>query len=272
MKLSILPLIALLLIQFELQAQQTSKIKTKYYDKLEHIKIDKIVYYETPYTTLCNKPQEEYQPSWYWGYCAVSYPLAFENYTDDAKFYMTSDLQLSKDELIAYENEFKNIKPEGFKAPYMYYFGEIYFTDKKTTKEYLMTLAYRLDKPIEQVDFSKIDTLKFKIPWDKRKKDLSGKAKDVEVLFVLPTTSKYFSLEDGVYKGGSTINIRTNILERGDKDLYFEGGRLDKFHIMLRRAPNFVRSKIVNGERIFETVKYTPNGMVVIGKDKNSSN
>lgn len=36
------------------------------YDKLDNIKIDKVVYYESPYTMIAHKPIETaYLPSWY---------------------------------------------------------------------------------------------------------------------------------------------------------------------------------------------------------------
>lgn len=268
MNLKIYFKILLLLPVFAL-AQANSKIKTIYYDKIPNIKIDKIVYYENPYTTLYNKPIETtYKPNWYWGYCASNYPLAFNNFTKEASKYDASDNQSSEQELADYENKFKTLKKEQFTVPYNYYYGEIYFTDKKTKKQYLMTMAYLMSNEYKDLDFIKLDSLKFK----KRKPIEKGKniadLEPKEIITYLPTTCEYYVLETGIYKLGNLDNIHDNILRQGDHSLFFEGNRLDQFYNMLRRAPSYIRSRFENGERIFETVKQTPKGIVVIGKKR----
>lgn len=228
------------------------------------------MHYETPYLTLCNKPEEaEYKPNWYWAYCATNYPPAFSNFASEAIKYYAANNPSSTTELENYERTFKTMNKEDFRLPYIYYFGEIYFTDNKTGEKYIMTMSYRLNKEYKDLDFAKIDTLKFKnrkpIAKGKKITDLSVN----EILPHLPTTSEFYSFEDNIYKAGNPSYIYDNILRQGDHNLYFKGDALDQFYVMLRRAPNYIRSRIVNGKRIFETVKQTPKGIVVVGKKRN---
>lgn len=112
-----------------------STIVRKTYDKLDNVKIDKVVYYQTPYAIYGNKPVEtDYLPYWYWGYCATSYPLAFKNYVTEANSFILPPKSFSEKELKDYETKFKNLKIEDLTLPYVYCYGEIYLTDKKTKK------------------------------------------------------------------------------------------------------------------------------------------
>lgn len=265
--------ILLILLPISLLAQSNSKITRIYYDKLPHIKIDKIVYYETPYTIVRSKPVETiYKPNWYWGYCAGFNPLAFENFVKEANIHYALDNQTPEVELEKFEQQFNTLKEEQFEVPYDYHYGDIYFTDKKTKKQYLMTMSYRFIKEFQNLDFSKLDTLKFKHPKvlekGKNFKELSVN----EAIVYLPTTSTYYTLENGTYKLGNLVNIVTNVLGEGNSKSFFKGNRFDEFCVMLRRVPNYIRSRVENGQRFFETVKQTPNGIVVIGKKRKQLN
>lgn len=242
----------------------------KPYDKLDNIKIDKVVYYESPYTMIAHKPIETtYFPSWYWGYCAKNYPLAFKDYTAEANSFMLPPKSFSESELKAYETKFKSLKPEDFPMPYVYYYSEIYFTDKKSQKQYLALLTYEFEKESPKMEFNKIDIQKFKVPKDWRYKNSKAESDVFVQVYDAPTVTSYYVLDkDGVYKGGDTAEIHENILKNGNKNIMVGENRLDHFLDMLKRAPNYIRSWIENGERFFETVKQTPNGIVVIGKKR----
>lgn len=251
------------------QSSPNSKIR-KSYDKLDNIKIDKVVYYESPYTMIAHKPIETtYFPSWYWGYCAKNYPLAFKNYVAEANSFMLSPEPFSETRLKAYETKFKNLKPEDFPMPYVYCYGEIYFTDKKTKKQYLALLAYVFEKENHNMDFSKIDIQKFKVPKDWRYKNSKAESDVFVQVYDAPTVTNYFVLDkDGVYKEGDNVEIRKNVVQNGNSNIIIGENRMDHFVDMLKRAPKYIRSWIENGERFFETVKQTPNGIVVIGKKR----
>lgn len=251
------------------QSSSNSKIR-KSYDKLDNIKIDKVVYYESPYTMIAHRPIETaYLPSWYWGYCANNYPLAFKNYPVEAKSFMFSSISDSETKLKAYEAKFKNLKLEDFPMPYVYCYGEIYFTDKKTQKQYLVVLSYKFEKESPNMEFSKIDIQKFKVPKDMRFKNSKTKSDAFTRVYDAPTVFNYFVLDkDGVYKEGDNVEIDKNVVQNGNSNIIIGENRFDHFLDMLKRAPNYIRSYIVNGERIFETNKQTPNGIISIGSKR----
>jgi hypothetical protein len=252
------------------QSSSISSITTKSFDKLDNIKIDKVVYYESPYTMIAHKPIETtYLPSWYWGYCANNYPLAFKNYAAEAKSFMFSSTSDSETKLKAYETKFKSLKLEDFPMPYVYCYGEIYFTDKKTKKQYLALLAYEFEKESPNMEFNKIDIQKFKVPKDIRFKNSKTKSDAFTKVYDAPTFTSYYILDgDGVYKKGDTVEIRKNVVQNGNSNIMIRESRLDYFLDMLKRSPNYISSYIVNGERFFETKKQTPKGVISLGEKR----
>lgn len=245
-------------------------ITIKSYDKLDNIKIDKLLYYESPYSMIAHKPIEvNYLPSWYWGYCAKNYPLAFKNYVAEANSFMLSPKYFSETKLKEFETKFKSLKLEDFPMPYIYCYGEIYFTDKKTQKQYLALLAYKFEKQSPNMEFNKIDVQKFKIPKDWRYKNSKAESDTFVQVYDAPTVINYFVLDkDGFYKEGDNVEIDENIVKSGNNNIIIGENRFDHFLDMLKRSPNYIRSYIVNGERIFETNKQTPKGIIVIGKKR----
>jgi len=251
------------------QSSPNSIIK-KSYDELDNIKIGKVVYYESPYTIIAHKPIENvYLPSWYWGYCAKNYPLAFKDYVAEANLFMLSPKSFTEIELKAYEAKFKNLKLEDFPMPYVYCYGEIYFTDKKTQKQYLVLLSYQFEKSSPNMEFSKIDIHKFKVPKDMRFKNSKTKSDAFTKVYDSPTVFNYFVLDkDGVYKEGDNVEIDKNVVKNGNSNIMIRENRLDLFLDMLKRSPNYIRSYIVNGERFFETNKLTPKGVISLGEKR----
>lgn len=255
---------------FAIGQSSPNSIIRKSYDKLDNIKIDRVVYYESPYTMIAHKPIETtYLPSWYWGYCATNYPLAFKNYAAEANAFMLPPKSFSETKLKEYETRFKNLKPKDFPMPYVYCYSEIYFTDKKTQKQYLAVLAYIFEKESPNMEFNKIDIQKFKVPKDWRYKNSKAESDVFVQVYDAPTVTNYYVLDkDGVYKEGDNVEIRKNVVQNGNSNIMIAENRLDHFQDMLKRAPKYIRSYIENGERIFETVKQTPNGIIVIGKKR----
>lgn len=251
------------------QSSPNSKTR-KSYDKLDNIKIDKVVYYESPYTMIAHKPVETaYLPSWYWGYCAKNYPLAFKNYVAEANSFMLPLKSFSETKLKEYETKFKSLKLEDFPMPYVYCYGEIYFTDKKTQKQYLALLAYKFEKQSPNMEFNKIDIQKFKVPKDWRYKNSKAESDTFVQVYDAPTVINYFVLDkDGFYKEGDNVEIDENIVKNGNSNIIIGENRFDHFLDMLKRSPNYIRSYIVNGERFFETNKQTPNGVILIGNKR----
>lgn len=241
--------------------QANAQIETKYYDELDHIRIDSIVYYEIPYKTVSNKPTEnDYKPVWYWGYCALNYPLAFNNYIKEANKFIAKDVQHSEIELEEYYDTFKKMKPEDFRVSHNYYFGEVYFTHLDDNKHYLMILSYNYIDEIPNMDLKNVDTTTYDV-----KRQTKIDPLDINTLLrALPTAKKYYELEDGIYKSGNTLNISNDVMKKGDKNLYFEGNRIDKFQKILRRTQNYTRSRIIEGKRIFEKVEHSPNGIKIL--------
>lgn len=252
---------------FAIGQSSSNSMIIKPYDKLENIKIDKVVYYESPYTIIAHRPIETaYLPSWYWGYCANNYPLAFKNYAIEAKSFMLLSISDSETKLQAYETKFKSLELKDFPMPYVYCYGEIYFTDKKTQKQYLAVLSYQFEKESPNMEFNKIDIQKFKVPKDVRYKNSKTKSDAFTQVYDAPTVTNYYVLDkDGVYKEGDNVEIRKGVVQNGNSNIMIRESRLDYFLDMLKRSPNYIRSYIVNGERFFETNKQTPNG--VISKD-----
>lgn len=255
---------------FAIGQSSPNSIIRKSYDELENVKIDKVVYYESPYTIIAHKPIETaYIPSWYWGYCANNYPLAFKNYSEEASSFMLSTKSDYETKLKAYETKFKSLKLEDFPMPYVYCYGEIYFTDKKTQKQYLGVLSYTFEKESPNMEFNKIDIQKFKVPKDWRYKNSKAESDTFVQVYDAPTVTNYFVLDkDDVYKEGDNVEIFKNVVKNGNNNIMIGENRLDHFFDMLKRSPNYIRSYIVNGERFFETNKQTTKGVIVIGEKR----
>ena len=79
-----------------------------------------------------------------------------------------------------------------------------------------------------------------------------------EILFVKETNE-----EIAIWEGEKLTKAKATE-NSGIKTIYW----LQDFHKILRACPSYVRSRIENGERYFETVKYTPNGVKAIGNKR----
>lgn len=257
---------------FAIGQSSSNSIIKKSYDELDNIKIGKVIYYESPYTIIAHKPIENvYLSSWYWGYCAKNYPLAFKDYVAEANLFMLPPKSFTEAELKAYETKFNTLKIQDFPEPYVYCYGEIYFTDKNTQKQYVAVLSYDLVKESPNMEFNKIDIQKFKVPKEARYKNTRIKSDIFIQVYDAPTSYNYYVLDkDGVYKLGNTVEIHENVVKNGNNNLIIRENRLDYFLEMLKRSPNYIRSYVVNGERFFETNKQTPKGVILLGEKENS--
>ncbi|MDQ6531039.1 hypothetical protein [Flavobacterium sp. LHD-85] len=251
-------------------AQNQNNKKTKTYEKLEHLTIDKIIYYQTPYYIYAHKPVEtDYKPSWYWGYCAKNYPPAFKDYAKEANSFILPPKSFSEKQLKDYEAKFKSIKPQDYPSPNVYCYSEIYFTYKKTKKQYLMVLSYELEKEIPNMQLNKVDTLKFKIPKDQRMKSTKNSNDAYASLYDAPTHINYYVLDsDGIYKEGDNGEIYLNIIKDGNSNFELAGNRFDHLLRTLKKSSSYIRSYITDGTRYFETDKPKGNGVTVIGSKR----
>ncbi len=247
------------------QPQTDKKIKT--YEKLEHLTIDKIIYYQTPYYLYAHKPVEtQYKPTWYWGYCAKNYPPAFKDYAKEANSYILPPKSFSEKQLSDYESKFKNLKPQDYPRPNAYCYSEIYFTYKKLKKKYLMVLSYELEKEIPNLQFNRLDTLKFKMPKDQRIKSSQNSIDPYAPLYDAPAHINYYVLDsDGIYKEGDNNEIYLNIIKDGNTNLELRGNRFDHFLKMLQNSSTYIRSYITDGTRFFETDQPSRDGITVVG-------
>lgn len=247
------------------QTQNNKKVKT--YEKLEHLTIDKIIYYQTPYYIYAHKPVETaYKPAWYWGYCAKNYPPAFKDYAKEANSYVLPPKSFSEKQLKDYEVKFKNVKPQDYSNPHVYCYSEMFFTHKKTKKQYIMVLSYELDKEIPNLQLNKLDTLKFKIPKDQRIKSAKNSNDSYASLYDAPTHINYYVLDtDGIYKEGDNGEIYLNVIKDGNSNFELGGNRFDHLLKTLKKSSSYIRSYITDGTRFFETDKPTRDGITVIG-------
>lgn len=253
--------------------EQSNKVQ-KLLHEVDHLKIDKIIYYETPYIMDFNRPVEtNFKTDWYNAYCSILYPLYFNNYERDANKYLSNDMQQSISTLKTYKDSFQqdyNTKSGvNFKKPYYYFYSDIYFTHLATNTKYIMSLAYNIDKKIIYPNLSKMNVDSY---FNATRLHSEGKLSDNDINYILkdiPITTLFYILEGDTYKAADNINVSLNIVDNGNSDVAILGVRYHKFVEVLKSCPSFTRSKIDNGERIFEKVKYQEDEIVVLDRVSN---
>jgi len=72
--------------------------------------------------------------------------------------------------------------------------------------------------------------------------------------------------EDNLLKLANQPYVFDEVLK--SKSVIWRGLIFKDFSVLLANASTYTRSRLVNGHRIFETVKNTPNGPVVVGEVK----
>ena len=207
-----------------------------------NFRIDSFVYYVNPFITDYYVPiEKEFTPPWLPAHLIKNRPDLYDNYNDLLREY--SHIGVSRDTIInhkirrsltEYLDHEKKLYPE--KPLFGYTIGEIWFTDIKTNVQ-IISLSHRYahsEKPL-QINFSN-DSLK--------------------------NTSMICQL---YYFENDTLKIiSSSLYDSLELDKYSFWKTTDFIKIM-SEVPFYTRSIVKNGHRIFETVKNTPNGPVVVG-------
>jgi len=232
------------------------------FDKADHLKVDSIIYYQNPLVLKYDTIQEKNTiPVWFPAYCAEKNPFFFRNYLKEAPAYFQNRLQITdsilKKSLDIYNQySLEEIKPE----PYNYIFAEIWLTSKETDQKVILVISNRILHYIPKMDYDNLDTT------------LLGKGQpyfesnpDVYHEIYSGFTNTYcFIYEDSLWKFADQMYVIKEIVNKNGVIYY---GGIKSFKQFIKRADSYTRGRIVNGHRIFETVKNTPNGPVVVGEN-----
>ena len=230
--------------------------KTKVYlDKLPDIKIEKLVFYQNPLFIEYEKLTDAYIPEWYPAYCANGYFAYFKDYAHEAVKYFHSISGITTEQL---SKPIQLIKEKGltlqdlYPNPYEYMFGEIWFTCPKTNEKIVLVMGYVPPSKVDNVSFGDINSTS-KISSNNPFKDLGS----ITVPYIY---------EDNLLKLANQPYVFDEVLK--SKSVIWRGLIFKDFSVLLANASTYTRSRLVNGHRIFETVKNTPNGPVVVGEVK----
>ncbi len=223
-----------------------------YLDKLPDIKIEKLVFYQNPLFIEYEKLTDDYVPEWYPAYCANGYFAYFKDYAHEAVKYFHSISGITTEQLsipIKVIKEKSLTLQDLYPNPYEYMFGEIWFTYQETKERIVLVMGYVPPSKVDNVNFGDINSTG-KISSDNPFKDLGN--------ITMP-----FIYEDNLLKLANQPYVFDEVLK--SKSVIWKGVVFDDFSVLLKNASTYTRSRLVNGHRIFETVKNTPNGPVVVG-------
>ncbi|MBS2210452.1 hypothetical protein KEM09_03520 [Carboxylicivirga mesophila] len=222
-------------------------------DSLSHIRIDSIILFDDPYI-ICNAEHEKkgFVPVWRKAYDATSVPTPFNRNADEGIKFLHSSLNVDISELQDFYNTWVP-KPDPNIDLTWYVLGDIYFYDEITEKNYIFSPAwggsYHLPVRLSQLDInqlglvhkSKLDTCDYYYPFYR---DDHG--------------TYSFYIEEG------------KVVRKCDALLLYEicrwkpegvGGSFSSFKgflELIRRQDFYIRSRVENGKRIFETVNNPP--------------
>lgn len=228
-------------------------------DSISHIQIDSIVFYDEPYI-ISNAVHENngFKPVWIRAYDAVSNPLAFERDAKKAMPYLHESIGKSELEVQNFFNKWIP-KPDPKIDLTWYVLSEIFFTDKITQVHYIYVPAwgarYNLPVWLSQLDTTKLGG------YHHSELDSS----DIYYPFYRDDhgTYSFYIFEDSTYKNCDGL-LMYNVLKW---NMQANGGMFKSAKgiiALINRQKTYTRSRLVNGHRIFETVKNTPNGPVVV--------
>lgn len=230
-------------------------------DSISHIQIDSIVFYDDPYV-ISNTVHENngFKPVWQLAYDATANPLSFGKDAKKAMLYLHESLGIEESGLQNFYNNWIP-KPDPNIDLTWYALGDIYFTDKNSQIHYIYSPAWgaRYNLPVR---LSELDTAKLGV-LDRDELDSS----DMYYPFYRDDHGTYslYVYEDNIYKDYKALELY-DILKWNHKS---SGGTFSSakgFIKLVDRQETYIRSRLINGNRIFETVKNTPNGPVVVGE------
>lgn len=226
-------------------------------DSVTHIQIDSIIVYDTPYV-ICNAEHENngFKPVWNKAYDATSNPHLFHHKAHNAMPYLHKSLEIEENKLQKFYDTWVQ-QPDSSIDLTWYVLGDIYFHDKESSYIYSPAWGARYNIPVQLsdlnidnlglIDRSELDTCDMYYPFYR---DDHG-------------TFSFYILEDGNYKDCKASMIY-DILQWDIKALDGTFGNAKRFLEFIKRQKTYTRSRIENGQRIFETIKNTPDGPVVV--------
>ena len=229
-------------------------------DTLSYLKIDKTVFYKDPielkYFSLTDTT---FIPAWYHAFCAGSNSDYFKDYPKEAIKYMYKDMGVTESMLQDHCNRLKasgGTMEEFKKFPdvlYLYVYGETWLTVKKTGDQYVLIDGIysnhkiknlRFNKPIKEKNIQNEEIDSLKITGDNS--------------ISQSRTHQVFINENDTLKLVNQMNVIDDLLSNDSQ--YSVGGDIADFKNRMFRAPIFIQSEVVNGKRVFETMKKGKEG------------
>lgn len=234
------------------------------FDKVDYMSVDSIIYYQNPLVLKYDTIQEENtMPVWFPAYCAENNPFVFHNYLEEAPTYYQSRLQITSSDLkrkldIFDQYSLKEIQP----FPYEYVFAEIWLTCKETDEKIILVIYNRILQTIPNMDYNNLDTTLL----GQRPPYFETNPNPLHEIYSGFTSTCCYIYEDSLWKHADQRYVIKDLINK-QKEVYYGG--IKSFKYFIERAKSYTRGRIVNGHRIFETVKNTPNGPVVVDKNGN---
>lgn len=239
--------------QNQLNSVKTNMVRKADIDTLSNIKINKLVFYQHP---LCFendslKDLTSYVPDWYKAYYATFNSEKFEFRIDELLGLFHSTKGITKELAIDNMKEIKKSGPSKYQLmfPYQYFFGEIWLTYLKTGEQMVLVMNYRTK--------NKIPALEFNQPIKK----MNRMNEKIDSLTMKSNTMNVYIYEDGRLKYADYQYGMKQLICRNSSYMTISG--LHDFKDVLFRAHTYIRSVIMDGKRVFETIENTPNGTLV---------
>lgn len=227
-------------------------------DSLSHIVVDSIVVYDDPYIVTNGEIEKlGFSPVWLKGFCSTSIPTYFNRKAKDGLQYIHNSIKVSEESLQEFYNKWVP-KPDPSIDLTTYILGDIFFHDKSSNEKYIYSPAWRAryNSPVRlsRLDVAKLGEL------NRDKLDST----DAFFPFYRDDHGTYFfyKYEDDVYKKCFDL-ILVEVLKWDLKSFSVYSSAKDIINLAGRQK-TYVRSRLSNGKRIFEIVKNTPNGSVVV--------
>lgn len=244
---------------FSILAQNSSNgknLKKIDIDSLSNMTIEKIIFYKVPieleYYSLTDCT---YIPKWYNAFCANHNMDYFSDYPNEAIKYMSKSMGLNKDVL---RSHYDNILSQGgikevikkvcLTDPYLkynYIYSEFWIKQKDTDLQYIYIQGIYSDKRIPKLIF------------DKSLKPINSHNELTDSIKNQTRLTEIFVIENDTVKLVNQEQTLVHTLTNGRFDF---ASNLSEFKNILYRTQMFIQSNIVNGKRVFETMKKGKTG------------
>lgn len=238
-----------------LQAQYASTDSLKeivFLDRYGEIEIENVVFYQNPLYLEYKNITDDYTPEWYNAYSANGHFDYFKDYPNEAVKYfhsisgvtveqLTKPLQIISEKHLSLHEIYPN--------PYEYIYGEIWFVYKKTKQNIVLVMGCVVENKLDNIEFDGDVSL------------TEGKQSNNPFKNRFNYEQPYI-YEDNTLKRANQSYVFNEVLQ-SDK-IIWKGTSFSEFTTLLANAKSYTRSRLENGQRIFETIKNTPDGPVVI--------